>query len=155
METGAANHMPVILEVAERQETQNGYLIIHKDITFTDPAGDAVTVVNKVVSAIQPAKVMDDMIQSSAEEQKGEAIITSSFGCFKQLNFEMQFRIYDKAGNMSEPVTTTFSCPALKNRISPSLITGLILGVGLFGAVGYLVRHHHSKTVRAARPEND
>jgi hypothetical protein len=71
METNAANHTPVILEVAERQETQNGYLIIHKDITFTDPAGDAVTVVNKVVSAIQPAKVMDDMIRSSAEEQKG------------------------------------------------------------------------------------
>jgi hypothetical protein len=88
---------------------------------------------NKVLSTIQPAKVMDDMIRSSSEEQKGEAIITSSFGCFKQLNFEMEFRIYDKAGNMSEPVTATFLCPALKNRISPFLIIGLILGVGLLG----------------------
>jgi pimeloyl-ACP methyl ester carboxylesterase len=46
IEMGAANHAPVILKVAERQETQNGYLIIHKDITFTDPEGDAMTVVN-------------------------------------------------------------------------------------------------------------
>jgi hypothetical protein len=155
MEMGAANHMPVILEVAERQETQNGHLIIYKDITFTDPAGDAITVVNKVVSAIQPVKVKDDMIRSSPDEQKGETVVTSSFGCFKQLDFEMEYRIYDEAGNMSEPVTATFSCPALKNRISPFLITGLILGVGLLGAVGYLVRHRHSKTVRADHPDND
>jgi hypothetical protein len=154
-ETGTANHVPVILEVSERNETRNGYLIIHKDITFTDPAGDAVTVVNKVVSAIQPAKVMDDMILSSADEQKGKAVVTSSFECFKQFDFEMQYRIYDKAGNMSEPVRATFSCPALKNRISPFLITGLILGVGLLGAVGYLVHHRHSKTVHADHPEND
>jgi hypothetical protein len=67
----------------------------------------------------------------------------------------MEYRIYDEAGNMSEPVTATFSCPTLKNRISPFLITGLILGMGLLGAVGYLVRRRHSRTVRVARPDND
>ncbi len=143
------------MSIGNLQETQNDHLIIHKDITFTDPAGDAITVVNKVVSAIQPAKVMDDMIRSSPDEQKGETVVTSSFGCFKQLDFEMEYRIYDKAGNMSEPVRATFSCPAQKNRNSPFLITGLILGAGLIGIVGYLVRRLHSKIVRADHLAND
>lgn len=150
-ETDVSNHPPAILEVAERQETKDGFLIIHKDITFIDPDGDAITVVNTVVSATQPRKVKDDIIRTPPDEQKGQAVVTSSFGCSKQLDFEMEYRIYDKAGNMSEPVTATISCPPSKNRISPSLTVGLGIGVGLFVGVWLLGRYRHSSRARVSR----
>ena len=48
----AAGHTPVLVSIAGREEWRKGALFIHKDISFTDPAGDAITVVNKVIRCL-------------------------------------------------------------------------------------------------------
>ena len=83
-QTDAANHPPVILHVEEREETQNGRLLLSKDIYFTDPDGDATTVVNTLVAVDPPefiATVGDDSITVPADEQKQGAMVTSAMRC--------------------------------------------------------------------------
>jgi ABC-2 type transport system ATP-binding protein len=146
--TDATNHPPVILGVTERQETRNGFLFINKDITFTDPGGDAITVVNTVISSTQLATVSDDIIRASADDQKGEALVTSSFGCGSPSQIVMEYRIFDRAGNLSEPVTVTFSCPAPQKSISPYLLLGFIGGPGLLVGVAWLlVRYRRPRLI--------
>jgi hypothetical protein len=108
------NHTPVILRLAERKENKNGELIIYKDIYFMDSGGDATTVVYKLISTtIENFKVNDDTILASSDEQKYEASVTGTWECgTKYHNYlvVLEARILDKAGNLSEPVSITFSC---------------------------------------------
>jgi hypothetical protein len=139
-QTEAASHRPVILSTAERKERRNGALIIYEDIRFTDPAGDAITVVNNVISETFPGEVYDDIIRAPADEQKHGARVTSRIGCFRQSTLVIEFRVFDAASNMSEPVTVTFPCPAPQKAIWPILIVGLVTGVGLLLGTWLLVR---------------
>jgi hypothetical protein len=149
-QTEAASHRPVILSVAERKERQNGALIIYEDFRFTDAAGDAITVVNNVISATFTGEVYDDVIRASADEQKGEALVTSRMGCYRQSALVIEFRIADAAGNMSEPVTVTFQCPAPQRVLWPILLGGLAIGAGLLVGAWLLAGYRRAGRAQAA-----
>ncbi len=139
-QTGASNHTPVILRAAERTETENGNVTVYEDFSFTDAAGDATLGVIKLISSTVPMNVTDDVITASADEQKGEALVTSVWGCLKsQSRFVIEYRILDQAGNLSEPVTRSLVCPGGASSISPLLIIGIVAGLGLLLAAAWLL----------------
>jgi len=145
-----AAHRPRILGVADRQqEMRDGKLILHKDIIFTDEAGDAVFDEARLVSVDPPGNfhVSGGFITASSVEQKDEAMDPQAVACpSKQTTFVIEVRIVDQAYNRSEPVLVTFNCPASKVHISPSLIIGLVIGLALLGLVIWLlVRYRRSK----------
>ena len=94
----AANHPPVILRVEEREEMQNGQLFLSKDIYFTDPDGDATTVVNTLIStdpaefsgpwraeaeagpqqAVGPVHALAEAADLAADEAAGDGVRVSS-----------------------------------------------------------------------------
>lgn len=116
-QAGATDHSPVIQRVVERKENRNGRLTIHEDIYFMDTAGDAASLLNELISVTPPnvnLTVEDDLIRASAAEQKQGALVTSSWSCgtaVPHVSLTVQDRILDEAGNLSEPVTVTVSCP--------------------------------------------
>jgi hypothetical protein len=145
----AGSHPPVILQVDERQEVVNGYLMIYRDVYFTDPDGDAVAMIYSVVSSSLtfPLNIPDAPIEASAEQQKGEALFTMTDGCGQKVELTYEARIQDRAGNLSGPEFFTISCPApqpLDTR--PLLISGLItaLPIALLLLFGFwlLFRNH-------------
>ena len=96
-QTQAANHPPVILQVVERMEKVNGQLVIHKDIYFTDSEGDAISVVNKLVStdpAGIPVTVFDHVITVSADEQKYGGLVTHTAGPSGRHDLPLPFLLY-------------------------------------------------------------
>jgi pimeloyl-ACP methyl ester carboxylesterase len=117
-QTAGADHAPVILRVAERQERLDGRLIVDKDIYFTDAGGDAVTGLITLVSTsprnVKGISIENDFIVASSDEQKREALVTSTWTCgggIPNLSLVLEYRIQDQAGNLSAPVTFTVSCP--------------------------------------------
>ncbi|GEM_PF-969778 len=144
-------HTPVILRVEERTDDQNGQLLLHKDIYFTDPAGDAITVIHQLLATV-PAGIyfprFDDVrITASADEQKIEGLVTSSVGCpvvLYPLSLTIETRICDASGNLSEPVVVEFACPANPPNRIPSLIFELILWLGLLTGFWLSFRKHPS-----------
>jgi hypothetical protein len=150
-QTDAANHAPVILRVEERTETQNRQLLLHKDIYFTDSKGDATTVVNKLVStdpAGLTATLADDPITVPADEQKRAGLVTSTIGCSVVLSpysLTVEDRIRDAAGNLSEPVTVIFACPANPPNSLPSVISALVFGLGLLAGFWLYFRKRPSE----------
>jgi pimeloyl-ACP methyl ester carboxylesterase len=150
-----AAHTPRILGVADRQlEMRDGQLILHKDIIFTDEAGDAVFDEVRLVSADPPGDyfVAGGYISVSSEEQKDEAMDPQAVACPSlQTTFVIEVQIVDQAYNRSEPVLVTFNCPASKVHSNPSLIIGLVIGLALLGLVIWLlVRYLRSKRMAAS-----
>jgi hypothetical protein len=150
----ATNHAPVIIKVEEREGYMSGIFVMHEDISFMDADGDAVLVLNKLISSTQPATtVLDDKIQIPAEHQKRGSVLTSTFGCSLPGEVVIEFRVLDKAGNLSEPVRSTIICPATAasqtttsaqhGNNSSFLIGCLVAGLGLL-VVGVLVRSRYS-----------
>jgi len=141
-----SNHTPVILKVSERTGTKNGQTFIYEDITFKDAEGDAITVVDQLVWSTQDASVSNLDFLVSPDEQKSGATITDAWGCGANLEFVVETRILDKAGNLSEPVTITVKCPATKPmNIIPFLIVGLVAGLSLLLGAWLLLRQHPSE----------
>ena len=146
------NDAPVILQVAERTETQNGWLVINKDISFTDPQGDAVTVVHQLIST-DPAGVYisswDDVaVTASVDEQKLKGLVTSPVGCPRLLypfSVTVEARIHDVAGNLSEPVTLTFACPVNPPNSLPFVIVALVIAAGLLAGFWLYFRKRPSE----------
>ena len=135
----------IIVSITERKEWQKGALFIDKDISFSDPAGDAITVINKVLSASLSGEIYDDIIQASAAEQKRGALVSSGFGCYREFEIVIEYRIFDAAGNLSAPEAVAFSCPAPKPYLNPSLIIGIVIGLILVGlAVWLLLRYRRA-----------
>jgi len=149
-QTEAANHPPVILRVVERMERVNGQLVIHKDIYFTDSEGDAITLVNKLVSTAPagiPVTVLDDVITVSADKQKYEGLVTSTAGpsfALAPFSITIEDRILDNAGNFSEPVLVTFSFMEQSPNSIPYLIAGFLMVVGLLVGFWLLPLRHLS-----------
>jgi len=151
-QAGAGNHAPVILRIEERTENANGRLRLHKDFYFTDPDGDATSVVNKLV-ATDPAGLHatwgDDPITVPAAEQKQIGLVTSTLKCPMTLypvSFTVEDRLLDAAGNLSEPVTVIFACPANPPNSLPTLLFMLILGLVLLAGFWLYFRQHPTKT---------
>jgi pimeloyl-ACP methyl ester carboxylesterase/membrane protease YdiL (CAAX protease family) len=143
-----AAHAPKILGVVDRKaEKQNGLLILHKDVVFTDPAGDAAYDTVRLVSIDPPGNfpVEGGFITASPEQQKSEAMDPQAVGCpSKPTTFEIEVRIVDQAGNESEPVLLAFNCAASPKNASPLLIIGLTLGMGLLVGAWLLISHRLS-----------
>ena len=142
--TGEAQHSPVILSAAERTESTDGQVRIHHDITFMDAAGDAALVINKVMATSESLSftISDDIIEATADEQKRQALVTLPWGCGSVRQpywIVLEFQILDRAGNTSEPVTFTDTCPAVQGGIGPSLIIGLSAGLVLLAAAAWLL----------------
>lgn len=157
-QTDAASHSPVILRVEEREEIQNGRLVIIKDIYFTDPEGDATTIVNTLV-ATDPAELTlpigDDAITTPAEEQKLEGLAASPLRCSSTLipySLTIEDRIRDAAGNLSEPITIVFACPADPPNSLPFVIAAIIIGLGLLAGFWLYFRKHPSERPRSFSP---
>jgi hypothetical protein len=141
-----SNHTPVILKVSERTGTENGQTIIYEDITFKDAEGDAITVVDQLVGSAQNASVSNLDILASPDDQKDGATVTDAWQCGVKAEIVVETSILDRAGNLSEPVTITIKCPAVKPmNIIPFLIAGLIVGLGLLLGVWLLLRHYPSE----------
>lgn len=143
-----AAHAPVILRVEEREEMQNGQLFLSKDIYFTDPDGDATTVVNTLIStdpAEFSATVGDDVVSAPAGEQKQGAMVASAMRCPPSLHpfsLTIEDRIRDAAGNLSEPITVVFNCPAIPPNNLPYVIVVLVIGLGLLVGFWLYFRKH-------------
>ncbi len=137
---------PVILKTESRKEKLHGKWVIHHDTYFTDPDGDAITVVNTVVSTSLPAGAMiyDDIIQAPEEEQKGTAHFTATSTCGKQFDLVIEYRFFDKAGNLSEPMNIDFSCPAPPPNILLYLMIGAGIVMTLLVGTWLLVRKRHA-----------
>ena len=153
--TGAANHPPVILRVEEREETQNGRLLLSKDIYFTDPDGDATTVVNTLVATDPPefnAAIGDDVITVPAAEQKQGAMVASAMRCpptLRSFSLTIEDRIRDAAGNLSEPITVIFACPANPPNNLPYVIVALVIGAGLLVGLWLYFRKHPAERTQS------
>ena len=104
----AASHPPVITRVVEREEIVDGFQYTYNDIYFTDLDGDAVAVTYREVSSSlsYPFPLSDDPIQASVEEQQEEALFNFGGRCLYRMELVLESRIWDAAGNLSEPVTT-------------------------------------------------
>jgi hypothetical protein len=113
-QTRAVSQPPVVLRVVEREEVIDGFLYVYDDIYFTDPDGDASAATYNWISSSLPysLNLTDDPIEASSEEQKGEALFTVAGKCWQKLELAFESRIVDRAGNRSEPVLFTLSCPA-------------------------------------------
>jgi hypothetical protein len=156
---GETEHTPVVRAITERTENEDGQLRMYRDIFFTDAAGDATTLTNKVVATSIPAAeliVLDDIITESADEQKREAQVTAIWGCGTPKQpywIALEFRVLDLAGNLSEPVTAVVTCPATR-RSTPLPVIGLVAGLGLLAAaVCLLVRSRRGNSGPAHRPK--
>lgn len=150
-QTDAASHAPVLTGITERKEWKNGMLVIYEDIYFTDLEGDAITVINNLVSAPSSASISDDVIRASVDEQKQGAVLTSYIRCRNEITVVIEYQVYDAAGNTSEPEAVTFVCPAPKSYVGSLPIVGLVLGLALLGlAIWLLVHYRCSKRVAAS-----
>jgi pimeloyl-ACP methyl ester carboxylesterase len=142
----AANHAPVITGIRESQKWESGILTIYEEISYTDPAGDALTIINQPISAPITAAWMDDIIlATAAEQQQGTVLTTRVARCRKPADVVLEYRVFDAAGNLSNPETVSFSCPAPKLYISPLVIGGItialvLVGLGIWLLVRYLKR---------------
>jgi len=148
--TGASNHAPVITGMAKHESWQNGSLFIYIDISYTDPAGDAITIINNVVSSSITLSPQDDIIWSSAEEQIQGTILTTSIRCRSKYEAVMEYQVFDAAGSVSNPETVAFSCPAPKPYtkyipIAEITLVLILMGVGIWFLVRYLHKRREKK----------
>ena len=142
---------PVILRVVDREETKGGFLYLYQEIYFTDPDGDAASITYKMISSSlsYPILLPDDPIETSAEEQKGEALFTVGGRCREKMELVIESRIRDEFGNLSEPVTFHMSCttPPIVD-LKPILISGLVTAFPiavLLGLESWLLFRKHPK----------
>lgn len=140
----AGSHPPVILRVDNREEVIEGVEHDYADIYFTDPDGDAVAVTYREVSTSLSyhLPLMDEPIEASVEAQKREAVFTAGGRCPSfRLEWVLEIRIRDRAGNLSEPVTVPlYHCTTPPNVDAMSILTsglGMAALIALFLALGF------------------
>lgn len=138
-QTDAASHVPVITGITERKEWAKGMLVIYEDISFTDAAGDAITVINKLVSAPAWASISDDIVRASTIEQQQGAVLTSYIKCGDEYTVVIEYQVFDAAGNTSAPEMVTFECPAPRFYINPMVIVRVVLGLLVVGVEIWLL----------------
>lgn len=152
-QAGASNHTPVILRVVERTENEQEGVALYKDLYFTDAAGDATIAANKLISSTVLLHISDDVILASAAEQQGEALVTSEVHCGKiRLRLAIEYRILDRAGNLSAPTTLAFVCPGAPGSISPWLIIGPVAGFALVATAAWLLVRRRRARRTASSP---
>lgn len=141
----AARHAPVLNGIQERQSWENGKLVIYQDIAYSDAAGDAITVINHLLSSSLPATLSDDIIHEPAESQKAGAVLTSAIHCGKPFEAVVEYSVFDAAGNQSNSQAVRFVCPAPRFYLSPWLAAGAFLVLGLLGGGGWLAARRRGR----------
>jgi pimeloyl-ACP methyl ester carboxylesterase len=130
----AASHVPVITGIRERQKWESGILSIYEEISYTDPAGDAITIINQPISAPITSAWMDDIIlASAAEQQKGTVLTTRVARCRKSADIVLKYRVFDTAGNTSKPEIVSFACPPPRPYLNPFVIGGTAIALPILG----------------------
>lgn len=146
------SHSPVITDITERKRWESGVLVFYEDIYFTDLQGDAITVINHLVSSTVSATLTDDIIRESPEQQKQGAILTTYIHCRKKYEAAVEYSVFDAAGNQSNPEMVSFSCPAPKPWLNPFVIGGVLLALILVGlGIWLLVRHLRRRRTKLFR----
>lgn len=140
--TDASSHVPVITGITERQQWESGVLVFYEDIYFTDAQGDAITVINHLVSStMSSATLTDDIVREPSEKQKQGAVLTTYIHCRKEYEAVVEYSVFDAAGNQSSPETVKFSCLAPRPYLNPFVIGGIVLTLILVGlGIWLLVR---------------
>lgn len=133
--TEVARHTPVITGISERQEWIQGMLYISKDISFSDSAGDAITIVNTPLKGSNT--IIDDIIRVPSDEQKIGATVTSPVRCRRAFEAVIEYRVYDAAGNLSNPEIATFTCPAPRFYLNLFLTATIVMGLLLVAWLTY------------------
>ena len=136
-----SSHEPVITGITERKRWENGVLVFYEEIYFTDEQGDAITVINYLVSSTASATLIDDIIREPSEKQKQGAILTTSIHCRKEYEAVVEYSVFDAAGNQSRTETVKFFCPAPRSYLNPFVISGVVLALVLIGIGSWLVVH--------------
>jgi hypothetical protein len=103
---------PQVQFIKQWTELQQGNLVIHKDIHFTDPEGDAYLVTYSVIrSDIKHYRVESDPIIVSAERQRTNGAVTATWVCGPHIyKITLRAHIVDRAGNQSAPFDLVFDC---------------------------------------------
>ncbi len=110
--TQAPLPIPEVHTIEQRLVYNNGKLVIHKDIHFRDPDGDAYLVTYQVIqSDIKHYHVEDDPITAPSDQQKQDAIVTATWQCGSK-NYRITLRTYilDRAGHRSQPFDLVYDC---------------------------------------------
>lgn len=126
-----ADHVPVILKVVERSEGTGNTSTVYTDITFSDAVGDATAIMDTLVSSGQGSSASDVDLHVPAEEQLAGVMVTDTWSCGSNPRMQVETRIRDLAGNLSEPVLITISCPVYLPNLLPFLIGGLVIVCGM------------------------
>jgi hypothetical protein len=133
------DHTPLFLQAVEWQETRDGRLVYHDDVTFTDTAGDAqfLTLI-LLAGTLTPAESLpsSNAITASAQEQMDGAVLNFTWVCNSQQTVVLETRLFDRAGNSSEPLLFTFDCPAPGVNPGPYLNTGLLMAAAIILVLG-------------------
>jgi hypothetical protein len=141
----SSNHAPVITRITERKHWESGVLVFYEDIYFTDSKGDAITVINHLISSTTSATLTDDIVREPPEKQRQGAVLTTYIHCRKEFEAVVEYSVFDAAGNTSAPDAVTFECLAPKPYLNPFVIGGVVLtvilvGLSIWSALRYLKR---------------
>ena len=141
----SSNHAPVITRITERKHWQSGVLVFYEDIYFTDSKGDAITVINHLISSTTSATLTDDIVREPPEKQRQGAVLTTYIHCRKEFEAVVEYSVFDAAGNTSAPDAVTFECLAPKPYLNPFVIGGIgltviLVGLSIWSALRYLKR---------------
>ncbi len=144
--TDDSSHVPVLTGVTNRENWENGMLVLYQDISFMDPSGDAITLINKFEYVSAPKSISDDVLYATPVEQQEGAVYTRRLvTCRQEFEFVLRYQIFDAAGNVSAPEVLTFSCPAPKPYakyipIAEIALVLILVGLGILFLVRYLRR---------------
>jgi len=135
-QASADDHTPIFVQAVRWEETRDGRLVYHDDVTFIDTAGDAQLLTLTLLEGnLGPEESLpsSDAVTASIQEQMEGAVLNFRWVCASQQTFVLRTRLVDRAGNSSEPLILTFDCPA------PGVNTGLFLKKGLYMAAVLLL----------------
>ena len=138
-QASAGDHTPVFVRAARWEETRDGRLVYHDDVTFTDTAGDAQFLTLTLLTGnlmAEESLPSSNAVTASAQEQKDGAVLNGTWVCNSQQTFVLETRLFDRAGNSSEPLILTFDCPAPGVNTGPYLNTGLVMAAAILLALG-------------------
>ncbi|MFT3894832.1 MAG: hypothetical protein QM730_24645 [Anaerolineales bacterium] len=107
---------PIFDHIDEHNNYSNGQLVINQDVYFSDPNGDATLIQYDMVSIVPDISgihVEDDPLYASPDEQVAGTYKTIMWECGssqKTYVVTLRARIFDQAGNQSDPFRVVFSC---------------------------------------------
>ena len=138
-QASADDHTPIFVQAVRWEETRDGRLVYHDDVTFIDTAGDAqLLTLTLLEGTLTPAESLpsSNAVTAAVQEQKDGAVLNYTWVCNSQQTFVLETRLFDQAGNSSEPLILTFDCPAPGVNTRSYLNTALLMAGAILLALG-------------------